>query len=199
MKNLRRRKKMPDNNEAEHPGQLKMDFSNVPNHGEYKRPMFEEEYLRESREEAQATEEAIGDGYEGIVTPQMREWFFQHEGWFAPDSVVFKEYWENIAKKEIVFGMVEGFKIVLDSKLEPGKIQPVTDKQIGGDHYKNMNITPTEYIEANNIPWSEGNVIKYISRHNAKNGRQDVEKAIHYCELILKGYDEDERLHALTH
>ena len=32
----------------------------------------------------------------------------------------------------------------------------------------------------------EGNVIKYITRHKAKNGAEDIRKAIHYCELILQ-------------
>ena len=58
------------------------------------------------------------------------------------------------------------------------------DTQIGGDHYKTMNIQPVEFITANNIPFLEGNVIKYVSRHASKNGLADIEKAIHYLELI---------------
>lgn len=66
------------------------------------------------------------------------------------------------------------------------------DKQIGGDHYKTMKIQPVEYIVANNLNFLEGNVIKYITRHRAKGGKADVEKVIHYCELILKTeYGED--------
>jgi Protein of unknwon function (DUF3310) len=60
------------------------------------------------------------------------------------------------------------------------------DKQIGGNHYANMKIQPVEFITANNLTFLEGNVVKYISRHHAKNGADDVKKAIHYCELILK-------------
>lgn len=58
------------------------------------------------------------------------------------------------------------------------------DTQIGGDHYKTMKIQPVEFITANNIPFLEGNVIKYVSRHASKNGLADIEKAIHYLELI---------------
>lgn len=61
-------------------------------------------------------------------------------------------------------------------------------KQIGGDHYKDMNIQPVEFIVANNIPFLEGNVIKYICRHSSKNGVDDIKKAIHYCELMLDLY-----------
>jgi hypothetical protein len=66
------------------------------------------------------------------------------------------------------------------------------DTQVGGDHYKQMKIQPVEFICENNIPYCEANVIKYISRHRNKNGAQDVRKAIHYCEMILKmQYDAD--------
>ena len=59
------------------------------------------------------------------------------------------------------------------------------EKQEGGSHYKDMIIQPVEYITANRLGFLEGNVIKYITRHTAKNGAEDIRKAIHYCELIL--------------
>ena len=59
------------------------------------------------------------------------------------------------------------------------------EKQEGGSHYKDMIIQPVEYITANRLGFLEGNVIKYITRHQAKNGAEDIRKAIHYCELIL--------------
>ena len=58
--------------------------------------------------------------------------------------------------------------------------------QISGNHYKDLKIQPIEYIHANNIGYMEGNVVKYISRHKAKNGADDVRKALHYCQLLLK-------------
>jgi hypothetical protein len=60
------------------------------------------------------------------------------------------------------------------------------EKQEGGNHYKNLKIQPVEYITANNIPYLEGNVIKYTTRHASKNGKEDILKAIHYLELILE-------------
>jgi hypothetical protein len=36
------------------------------------------------------------------------------------------------------------------------------------------------------LGWHEGNAIKYITRHNIKGGREDIEKAIHYLELLLE-------------
>ena len=63
------------------------------------------------------------------------------------------------------------------------------DIQIGGDHYKDCKIQPVEYIHANQLDYFEGNVIKYVTRHRTKGeGKKDIEKAIHYAELILELY-----------
>jgi hypothetical protein len=63
-------------------------------------------------------------------------------------------------------------------------------KQIGGSHYKNYKIQPYEFISKNNLSFFQGNVIKYVCRYKKKNGIQDLEKIIHYCELeILKMKD----------
>lgn len=61
-----------------------------------------------------------------------------------------------------------------------------SDTQEGGDHYVSMAIQPIEFIDANKIGFCEGNVIKYICRHQNKNGSADIRKAIHYCKLILE-------------
>ncbi|MDX8383533.1 MAG: DUF3310 domain-containing protein [Ghiorsea sp.] len=58
-------------------------------------------------------------------------------------------------------------------------------RQIGGAHYVAMKIQPIEYITKNNIPYIEGNIIKYISRHKAKGGLQDLEKARHYLDMLI--------------
>jgi hypothetical protein len=34
--------------------------------------------------------------------------------------------------------------------------------------------------------FAEGNAIKYICRHPHKNGREDLEKAMHYIEMIIE-------------
>ena len=68
-----------------------------------------------------------------------------------------------------------------------------TDRQVGGDHYKTCKIQPVDYIVENNLTFLEGNVVKYITRHRRKGeGARDIEKVIHYCELILeKDYGRD--------
>lgn len=66
------------------------------------------------------------------------------------------------------------------------KASSALDKQVSGNHYKDFKIQPVEYIYANNIPFLEANVIKYTSRHRAKNKAADIKKAIHCLELILQ-------------
>jgi hypothetical protein len=60
------------------------------------------------------------------------------------------------------------------------------NKQIGGSHYKDFTIQPYEFISKNNLSFFQGNVIKYVCRYLNKNGIEDLEKIIHYCELEKK-------------
>ena len=60
------------------------------------------------------------------------------------------------------------------------------EKQPGGNHYRVMAIQPIEYILKNELGYMEANVVKYVSRHVAKNGSEDIKKAIHYLEMILE-------------
>jgi len=57
-------------------------------------------------------------------------------------------------------------------------------KQVGGNHYMKYKIQPIEFITQNNITFIEGNVIKYLLRWKDKNGTQDLDKCIHYLELL---------------
>jgi len=58
--------------------------------------------------------------------------------------------------------------------------------QEGGDHYKRLGIQPVEYIQANNLDFFQGNVVKYVTRHKDKKGAEDIRKAIHYLQMILE-------------
>ena len=59
--------------------------------------------------------------------------------------------------------------------------------QVGGDHYKKLQIQPVEYIYANELDFLEGNVVKYITRHRTKGeGAKDIQKVIHYAQMIVE-------------
>ncbi len=66
------------------------------------------------------------------------------------------------------------------------KKESALDRQEGGDHYKDMVIQPIEFCFRNEIPCIEATVIKYVVRHQVKNGSDDIRKAIHLLELLLE-------------
>ena len=62
----------------------------------------------------------------------------------------------------------------------------VYKKQIGGNHYLEMKMQPSEFINRNKLQFAEGNAIKYICRHQDKGEIQDLEKAKHYIDMIIE-------------
>jgi hypothetical protein len=60
------------------------------------------------------------------------------------------------------------------------------DTQVGGSHYKNKAIQPWDFIAANNLGYLEGNIVKYVSRWQDKDGAADLYKALHYLEKLIE-------------
>ena len=60
------------------------------------------------------------------------------------------------------------------------------EEQIDGSHYKDRTIQPWDYIVQNDIPYLEGNVIKYVSRWRSKGGMTDLLKAQHYLTKLIE-------------
>lgn len=58
--------------------------------------------------------------------------------------------------------------------------------QIDGNHYKNDKIPIHKFLSENQVPFLEGNVMKYTFRHKRKNKQKDIAKAIHCLQLLLK-------------
>ena len=74
-------------------------------------------------------------------------------------------------------------KGVVNGKVKLGDLKSLLT-QVGGDHYKKMVVQPAEFINKNKLLFAEGNAIKYICRHSTKGGIQDIDKAIHYLEMV---------------
>jgi hypothetical protein len=56
----------------------------------------------------------------------------------------------------------------------------------GSEHYKHGSVQPAVFIRANDMPFFEGSAVKYIARHrHSKDGKRDLEKAIHYLRMII--------------
>jgi hypothetical protein len=78
-------------------------------------------------------------------------------------------------------GVVE--KVGKCDNLQPHSAKTV---QVKGDHYKKYPIQPYEYNQRNGLRYCEGNVVKYVTRHRDKGGKDDILKAIHYLQLLLE-------------
>lgn len=55
--------------------------------------------------------------------------------------------------------------------------------QIGGKHYKDCGYQPVQLCVDLNLNFIQGNIVKYITRYKQKNGKEDLEKVIHYAQL----------------
>ena len=58
-------------------------------------------------------------------------------------------------------------------------------RQVGGSHYKRA-CQPWEIIEEWELNYWAGNIVKYVLRYPYKNGVEDLEKAAHYLEYLIK-------------
>lgn len=58
--------------------------------------------------------------------------------------------------------------------------------EVGGNHYQQYIMQPIELIVACKWDFIQGNIAKYLLRAKYKNGKEDIAKAIHYCELGLE-------------
>ena len=67
-----------------------------------------------------------------------------------------------------------------------GDFMSTYNKQIGGNHYKKMKIQPSKFVIENKLLFPEGSVIKYICRHPYKGGKEDLEKAKHFIDMIIE-------------
>lgn len=113
------------------------------------------------------------------------EWFVTNAGYLNAnrtinDADLVKPAKKNDAKDNA--GDFMGVAIKGGITAEPSALAA----QVGGTHYKGFAIQPVEYIHANKLGFCEGNVVKYITRHAAKNGADDIRKVIHYCQLLLE-------------
>ena len=72
----------------------------------------------------------------------------------------------------------------MESYNESVKIYNMIKENVSPDYYARYDIEPISFIMRNNIPYAEGNVIKYVLRHDMKGGKEDIDNAIRYLEMI---------------
>ena len=64
-------------------------------------------------------------------------------------------------------------------------MEEILNKQVGGDHYSQVEIQPIMYILSNKVDFCRGNIIKYVTRDKFKDKDKDIKKIIDYAVLIL--------------
>jgi hypothetical protein len=74
------------------------------------------------------------------------------------------------------------------------KETPVKDNINQPHHYARFPIEPITFINANALPYNIGNVIKYACRYDAKNGVEDLRKAMRYLEIHIETLERQERV-----
>ena len=62
-----------------------------------------------------------------------------------------------------------------------------TQRQSGGNHYKNLKYQVSEFILGNNLNWIDGNIVKYAVRNKkGESLKNKYEKIKHYCDLGIE-------------
>ncbi len=84
-------------------------------------------------------------------------------------------------KRSVVSGKVMGMMHKDSTPANP------LNTQIGGDHYKNFQIQPIEFITKNKLSFLQGDIIKRICRYNLTGGKsiEDLEKIKHEVDLLI--------------
>ena len=66
-----------------------------------------------------------------------------------------------------------------------------TQRQSGGNHYKNLKYQVSEFILGNNLNWIDGNIVKYAVRNKkGESLKSKYEKIKHYCDLGIELIEE---------
>lgn len=68
---------------------------------------------------------------------------------------------------------------------QPSKVS-ARDKQVGGNHYKGGTMQPVDVIDAFGLNFYEGSALKYLLRWRKKNGVEDLQKCVHYLEMLIE-------------
>lgn len=79
------------------------------------------------------------------------------------------------------------------TKAQTSTSSKANDRQVGGSHYQEVTgVCPHCRKEIQHwdlyalAPYLIGNATKYVTRCLLKNGRQDLEKAIHYIQKLIE-------------
>lgn len=63
-------------------------------------------------------------------------------------------------------------------------------RQIAGSHYQGTEYQHWDFVIDAALPYLEAQITRYLDRHARKNGREDVEKALHYSQKLREALTE---------
>ena len=134
-----------------------------------------------------------GTGENALFSNDLNDWEWKEWGDIDFDGVVC--LWSrHTHPEELPFIDDEPLQSLNDQYAEIEKVrQSAWQKQEGGSHYKNFKIQPMQYALENKLDYAQANVVKYVTRHKEKNGKEDLLKAIHNLELMIEFYYGDEK------
>ena len=75
---------------------------------------------------------------------------------------------------------------VKEQQLSLDKILDSIPEQVGGNHYGKLKIDPNTYAMENELNFMQGQIIKYVTRYDLKNGLEDLKKAMHNLEILIE-------------
>lgn len=109
-------------------------------------------------------------------------WYFRHIQDLSPNEWVEVDIYSYM---KIIGSASKNKEVESEEEAASSRLKEVLNVQIGGSHYQGSAIQPIEYIIANKLNFPEGCVVKYISRHRKKNGKEDLLKVIQNVQMIL--------------
>ena len=134
-----------------------------------------------------------------LASDAIAKWLVENKinvsGISAVKHKFFTEFWDDraiqVIKNKGIFVMDPGS--ISDAPAAPvflpdsgSESNNPLDVQEGGDHYKKYPIQPIVFCHANKIPSLESSIIKYVVRHKDKNGLEDLKKAKHILDILIK-------------
>lgn len=72
-----------------------------------------------------------------------------------------------------------------------GESEVTTSNPVEPEHYSRFVIEPWDFCIKNRLDAGQSNVIKYVCRHDMKDGKRDLLKAKKYIEMLIDEYYPD--------
>lgn len=62
------------------------------------------------------------------------------------------------------------------------------EDSVSPNHYTRWAIQPIDFIRANKLRFDQANILKYVMRHDQKDGLKDLMKARQYLDWMIEDY-----------